>query len=54
MDISGVPLNEINNFISFTIDPKGGGGAKRGAARAKIDENLLFWAIYSLACKGIH
>ena len=45
MDISDVPLNEINNFIFFTKDPKGGGGAKRGAARAKIDKNLLFWAI---------
>ena len=54
MGISDVPLNEINNFIFFTIDPKGGGGAKRGAARAEIDGNLLFWAIYSLGCKTIH
>ena len=54
MDITDGHRNVITYFMFFTKDTKGGGGAKRGAARDKNDKNLLFWALQSSSCKPIH
>ena len=54
MDITDGHRNVITYFIFFTKDTKGGGGAKRGAARAENDKNLLFRAIQSPGCKPIY
>ena len=45
MGISDVPLNEINNFIFFTKDPNGGGGAKRGRQGLKLTK-ICFSGLY--------
>ena len=45
MDISDVPLNEINNFMFFTKAPIGGGGAKGGRQGLKLTK-ICFSGLY--------